>query len=188
MPVVTAEGFEGDRDGADAAFDVRGGELAEQIEEPIRVGEPIRGGPIRGVNVLFHAGSVETSVGKSIDGKDVGVVVLEPALEGGKGDGLGELLGGEVAEPESDGKGLVRRHAGADSEGVAFECGQRFCPAFTAVDVGAISQVLTEGEFHGQLVGGQETLAGRERQALGGWECLRGPRTAIRTPSVGRGY
>ena len=52
-----------------------------QIEQAVRVQQPIRRSPIRHIHLLFHARTMEIAKGKTVDGKDVTILVRQPLLE-----------------------------------------------------------------------------------------------------------
>src|SRR5690606_1386161 len=73
--IVGDELLERSRQRADTPAQPLGGDLAEQVEEEIRVVEPLPRGPVGRVDALFYPRVVKLSVGKTIDGKNVAAVL-----------------------------------------------------------------------------------------------------------------
>ena len=78
---VCFEFFEGARRGGNRSTGFGWAKAINDGEELLGVDETGEFGPIGLVDFFLHAGSVEGPVGKSIDGKDVAVLGLEPGLE-----------------------------------------------------------------------------------------------------------
>ncbi len=134
--------------GADAAFDAGRDELREEVEEEVGVVEAFARGPVGGEDLFLHASAVEAAIGKSVDGKNVAAVTIQPLLEGDQRLRLGELAGGLVAQAEADAERFARAHALADGEGVLLEAAESFPPVFTAMDVRAVGEMEAVVEFH----------------------------------------
>jgi hypothetical protein len=143
------EGFEGAGDGTDAALDGFRQDFREDVEELLCVLEAGGLGPVGCVDLFLDSGAVEGSVGESVNGEDVGVMLLEPVFEGVELVGLGEFGGSGGAEAEADGVGLVGADLLADVEDVGIEVGEDLIPGFAAVDIGTVGQVEAVGELHG---------------------------------------
>lgn len=73
--------FEGTGKGGNRSTGFGWAKAINDGEELLGVDETGEFGPIGLVDLFLHAGSVEGSVGKSIDGKNVAVFGLEPDLE-----------------------------------------------------------------------------------------------------------
>jgi len=73
--------LEAHRHRADGSLDPFGHEFGEDVEQPVRVGQALRGGPVGLADLLLHPGSMEVAEGKSVDREDVAAVALEPTLE-----------------------------------------------------------------------------------------------------------
>ncbi len=125
---VGDEGFVTARDGADAARQTMWKQVREDAEKRFCVFRAERGAPVRLEDLFLDAAAVEFAVGKAIDGENVAIVPVEPALEGEAGLAVEEVAGCSGSEAEADGVRLARGDALADAEGVAFEGGHGFRP------------------------------------------------------------
>lgn len=125
---VGDEGFVTARDGADAARQSRWKQVREDAEKRFRVFLAEGGAPVRLEDLFLDAAAVEFAVGKAIDGENVAIVPIEPALEGEAGFAVEEVAGGGGSEAEANGVWLVWGDALTDAEGVAFEGGHGFRP------------------------------------------------------------
>src|ERR1700722_7139964 len=75
------ESFERAGQGAHAAFDAGWDELREQVKQTIRICQALGRSPIREVNLLLPARAVESPERKSVDRKNVAVLLLQPFLK-----------------------------------------------------------------------------------------------------------
>jgi hypothetical protein len=140
--------FIGSGDGADASFDSLREQLDKQIEQQVGVFDAVVAGPVREINLLFDPGAVEPAVRKSVDGKDITVMLIQPTLEPAQCGRVTEFLGRLVAQPEPDGVRLIGTNLFADCQGITLERIQGLLPGFSSVDIGAVGQVEAVLEFH----------------------------------------
>ena len=134
--------------GADAAAHAGRQQSGEDVEEQVGVVEPLARRPVGPEDLFLHPCSVEGAVGESVDGKDVAVVFLEPALEGRKRAGLRQFPRRNRAEPEADSVGSSRGDPLPHAQGVFAQPAPCLLPAFAAVDVGAVAEMETVMELH----------------------------------------
>jgi hypothetical protein len=147
------EFLEGTGDGADAAFDPFGEERREQVKKEVGELETVGRGPVGRIDLFLDARAMELAVRESVQGEDVAIVLVEPALEGQQGGGGAEFPGGLGAEAQADG---IRLRGGADAvpdgQGELVQCGEGFGPGLPAMDVGAVGEVEVRVEL--QISGG----------------------------------
>lgn len=136
------------RDGADASFDTFGQKLGQDIEETVGVGKTFRSRPVRRINLFLYAASVKLAVWKSIDRKNVTVVLVEPLTKGGQGGGFHQFERRPVAEAKPDGIRKARRDAFPDGERVLLKRLKDLKPAFASVNVRAIGEMNPVVQLH----------------------------------------
>ena len=91
---------------------------------------------------------MKTSEGKPINGKDVAIVLFQPLLKFGQSLALLQLPRRESAQPQSDGVGTRGANPFFNSQRVRFQRAESLPPRFAAMDVGAVSQMMTLRQSH----------------------------------------
>ena len=143
--LIRNEFLEGSGQGADAPFGSPGKEFLEQVEKQQGVVQTFRRGPVGSVHLLFHPGTMEASVGKTIDRKNVTIHPLQPTLEGKQFLGVGEFPRGFRSQSQTDGKGIIRAYLLPDLQNVALEGVKGFGPIVSPMHVRAVRQVRSAG-------------------------------------------
>src|SRR5262249_5936906 len=95
--------FKRPRQRADTATEARRKQLSQEIKQSVGIGQPLRIGPVRQVNLFFHPFPMELSEWKSIDRENIAIMPLEPALKFQQRFRIRQFARGEVAQAQSDG-------------------------------------------------------------------------------------
>jgi hypothetical protein len=91
---------------------------------------------------------VEAAIGKSIDRKNVTVILIQPFTKISQRRWMGELSRSEIAETEANGVGIVGTDFLPNSQRIGFERIKGLLPVFSPMDVRAVGQVQAMIEFH----------------------------------------
>ena len=86
---------------------------------------------------------MKISVRESINGKNIGILYLQPLLEIFKYFGLGQFFCRFCSQPQTNGIGIIRTYLFLYLHHILFKRGKGFCPIITPVDIGAVSQVMS---------------------------------------------
>ena len=134
--------FERAWDRADAAVHADGEPRGEEIGEFEGVMESGWGAPIWGVDAFLYGTSVELAIREPIDGEGVELMFVK------EGEGLGTELGasgefgsGLAGDAEAESEPLAGSDALFDGKDFFLESGEVFRPAFTGVNIQAISEM-----------------------------------------------
>ena len=135
------EGLVRGRERADAAADTCREQFGQQIEEQVRVVEPLGGGPVRLEDMLLHPRAVKRAIRESVDGEDVAAVRIQPRAEFIQLPRRGKLPRRLLAEPQTDPIRLPAADAVFDAQGVLAQPAPGLLPRLAAVDVRAVAQM-----------------------------------------------
>src|SRR5215470_9351046 len=144
--------LEATRNGADASRDVARKQLGKKIEKQVRVSEARFRGPIGKVNLFLNASAVKGAVRKSIDGKDVTLVLAKPTLKFQQLLTVAEFLGRLSAQAKPNRVRPVRADLFPHRQTVLLQGRESFGPGFPAMNIGAIREMKAVVEFHVCLV------------------------------------
>ena len=140
--------FERARHSADAAFDSGRHKLREQIEKAVGVSDTFGGSPIGRINFFFDRPAVKSAVGKSIDRKNVTLVLLKPFAKGAESGGMGQFVRRAFAQAQADGIKIFWADPFAHGERVILERLKCLAPVLATMDVRAVGEVKSVVEFH----------------------------------------
>jgi hypothetical protein len=104
--------------------------------------------PVGAIDLLLDARAVKAAEGKSVDGENITLVLLEPVSEMIQRERFAQLPRGKIAQPQADGIGPVGAYPFFHRERVLFERGQGLGPVVAPVDVGAVGEMEITFESH----------------------------------------
>ena len=139
--------FERRGHGADAALNTRRHQLREQIKQQICVIQSFRRRPVRLIDLFLDARAVKPAKGKTVDRKNVAMVLVEPFLERQQRGAVAQLMRCLIAQPQADGIRLVGTNPLPHRQRMGLERVKCFLPRLAAMNVGAIGEMQAEMNF-----------------------------------------